>query len=131
MNKRWLGLGLALFLCGCGNQDVECLGRVCRKTAGKLDTLTGGAREKLADGWQAVRAAWGEATLDSRVATRLRWDKALTDAEVKVSATGPGTVQLQGTVADLAEKQRAVELANSTQGVEKVEDLLEVRGAEK
>jgi osmotically-inducible protein OsmY len=131
MSKRWnlSWLGLTLLMCGCCAQDADCLARVGRKTAARFDGLTGGARGKLSDGVQAVRAAWGETALDSRVMLRLRWDKTLADADIQVSTTGPGVIQLSGAVADAAQKSRAAELARATQGVEEVNDGLEVKEA--
>ena len=122
---RWLCLALACAAAGCG-QDADCLARVGTKSAAKLGAMTGGARARLSDGWQAVRGSVGEATLNSRVAVRLRWDKELAGADVQVQSSGPGVIRLQGTVADLAQRQRAVSLARSTQGVEAVTDELKV-----
>jgi osmotically-inducible protein OsmY len=123
---RVIWLSLALWTCGCGDQDADCLARVCSKTAGKFEGLTGGARGKLTDGVQAIRAAWDGTALDRRVALRLRWDKTLADADVQVSVSAPGVIQLTGTVADPAQKTRAAELARATQGVEEVDDQVEV-----
>ncbi len=122
---RWLCLALLGLAAGCG-KDADCLARVGKKSAARLDAVTGGARARLADGWQAVRGSVGEATLDSRVAVRLRWDKELAGADLQVSSPAPGGVRLQGTVADLRQRQRAVALAQSTQGVEVVTDELKV-----
>ena len=129
MNKercgRWLCLALACAAAGCG-QDADCLARLAKKSAARLDAMTGGARARLTDGWQAVRGSVGEATLNSRVAVRLRWDKDLAGADIQVHSPGPGVIRLQGTVADLRQRQRAVALAQSTQGVEAVTDELKV-----
>jgi osmotically-inducible protein OsmY len=121
----WLCLALACAAAGCG-KDADCLARVGRKSAAKVEAVTGAARAQLSDGWQAVRGSVGEATLNSRVAVRLRWDKYLAGADVRVHSPGPGVIRLQGTVADLAQRQRAVSLARSTQGVETVTDELKV-----
>jgi osmotically-inducible protein OsmY len=60
------------------------------------------------------------------VLTRLRWDKGLAGTAVQVDTPGTGVVRLQGTVADDQQRRRAVDLAESTQGVEKVVDELTV-----
>ncbi|HEY7152804.1 MAG TPA: BON domain-containing protein [Gemmataceae bacterium] len=120
-----LALGLALAVCGC-SQDADRLGRVCHKVAAKFDGVTEGLRGKLHNGAGAVRGSLSEASLDSRVALRLRWDKDMTGAEVQVSAVGPGVVELRGTVADLRQHRRAVQLAETTVGIEKVLDYLTV-----
>jgi osmotically-inducible protein OsmY len=119
----WLCLALAWAAAGCG-KDADCLARVCKKSGARLDAVTGGARGRLTDGWQAVRGSVGEATLNSRVAVRLRWDRELAGADIQVDSPGRGVIRLRGTVADLTQRQRAVSLARSTQGVEAVQDEL-------
>ena len=126
-DRRWLGAALALLVCGCG-EDVDRLGRIGSKAAGKFQDMTGGRNGKLADGWQAVCGALGDTTPEARVAVRLRWDKQLSDADIQATTTGPGVVRLQGTVADAAQQQRAKELAESTQGVEQVVNELAMGG---
>lgn len=55
------------------------------------------------------------------------WDHSLCEVEIQVQLVNSGTVRLMGTVtAD--QKRRAVEIAETTQGVEKVVDELEVAG---
>ena len=118
--KRWFGAALALLVCGCGGQDVDHLGRICSLTAGKFNEMVGGPHGKLANGWDAVCGAISESTPDARVATRLRWDKELANADIQVLPDGAGVVRLQGHVSDDAQQKRAGELAESTQGVEQV-----------
>jgi osmotically-inducible protein OsmY len=118
---RWAWLGAALLSCGCG-KDADRLSRMCSLTAAKIEAMTGGFRAKLTNGLQAAR---GETGLDSRVATRLRWDKAMDGADVRVSITD-GVVQLEGTVVSAEQQRRAVDLATTTTGVEKVESKLKV-----
>jgi hypothetical protein len=118
--KRWVAAALALLVCGCGGQDVDRLGRICSMTAGKFNEMVGGSHGKLANGWDAICGAISESTPDARVATRLRWDKALTNADIQVQPAGPGVIRLQGNVIDANQQQRAAELAESTQGVEQV-----------
>ncbi len=118
--KRWSLAAMALLVCGCGGQDVDRLGRICTMAAGKFNEMAGGAHGKLANGWDAVFGAISETAPEARVSARLRWDKALEKADIQVLQTGPGVVRLQGNVIDEAQQQRAVELAESTQGVEQV-----------
>ena len=126
--KRWLWLGLVACACGCNGEDAARLTRIGNKLAAKFENATGGARGRLAGGWQAVRGSLSESTLDSRVAMRLRWDKWLAGSDVRVRSAGPGVVRLEGAVPDGAHRQRAVDLARSTLGVEKVEDALSPGG---
>lgn len=110
-------------LCGCGD-DVDHLERVFDKTAAKFDGATESMRGKLQNGEKAVRGVIAETSLDTRVVLRMRWDADLVGAEVQAQQIGPGTVELTGTVNDLAQQRRAVELAQTTVGVEKVLDRL-------
>jgi hypothetical protein len=66
-------------------------------------------------------ATGGNATpLDARVRWRIRWDKALAGADIQVDSPTGGVVQLRGVVNDLTRQRRAVELAETTEGVDKV-----------
>jgi hypothetical protein len=120
LNSRrriWLAIGFLLAAAGCNTNDRDHLARAAIRAKMKLDNLTGGT-ENLATGWHGM-------TLDVRVSARLRWDKTLTGEKIQVTASG-GVISLSGRVRDLNQRRRAVELAESTTGTEKVEDLLEV-----
>jgi osmotically-inducible protein OsmY len=119
---------LVVLASGCSREDADRLARIGSKTADKLDGITAGARGKLANGWQAVRSSLGDATPDSRVDLRLRWDKALAGTSLRVTSPSPGVVRLQGEVGDMEQRRRAVGLAETTQGVEKVVDELTLPG---
>jgi osmotically-inducible protein OsmY len=112
-------LGLSLGACGCG-QDADVLARVSRRAADRLQTAGRGAAGQLTPRLEAARA---DPTLATRVACRLRWDQLLAGAAIEVSAA-EGRVELTGTVADEAHRRRAVELAETTAGVEQVIDSL-------
>ena len=120
--RRRIWFVVAILTCGCG-KDSERLSKVCSLTTAKIETMTSGVRAKLKNG---VEAARGETGLDSRVATRLRWDKEMDGADVRV-LVADGVLQLEGTVVSAAQQRRAVELATTTMGVEKVESKLTVR----
>jgi osmotically-inducible protein OsmY len=120
----WLLVGLVGMACGCDNDDASRLARVGQKAVAKAGGLGAGANQKLATGLHALQGDLDESALDARVAARLRWDKTLADTTIEVRAEG-GEVQLSGKVANLAQRRRAVELAESTLGSEKVTDGLE------
>jgi osmotically-inducible protein OsmY len=124
LSRLCLLAGLALAPCGCNNQDADHLANVARLSAAKVDELTGGAPGKMHNGIEAFRANWNEVTLQTRVASRLRWDKELEGLEIQVQMHD-GAVELSGAVANLTQRQRAVQLARSTTGVGEVIDLLE------
>ena len=123
--RQGLVLSLALASCGC-NQDADRLTRVFQKISSKFDGVTEGLRDKLHNGWGAVRGSVSEASLDNRVALRIRWDSDMAGAHVQVRLVGSGVVELTGPVADLTQRRRAIELAGTTIGVENVLDRLSV-----
>jgi osmotically-inducible protein OsmY len=125
----WKAALLLLAVCGCGREDADRLARVGRKTAAKFDDMTASARGKLSSGFNAVRGSLSDATTDSRVVLRLRWEKTLAGADIRVHMPSPGVIHLQGTVTDLEQRRRAVALAESTQGVEKVVDEMTIPGS--
>jgi osmotically-inducible protein OsmY len=109
---------------GCNGSDVDSLARVGRKLVTGVENAAGGSESRLATSVQAVRGSLGEASVDARVALRLRWDRELAQAHITVHLAGPGVVQLDGSVTEPALRRRAVELAQSTRGVEQVIDNL-------
>jgi osmotically-inducible protein OsmY len=124
--RRWARWALlALSAGGCQAKDSDTLARIGRKTAGKVEALVG-PRGHLAGGWEVLRGSLSDGALDSRVAARLRWDRYLAEADIQAHSPAPGVVRLRGTVADAAHRQRALELARSTAGVEQVLDELTV-----
>jgi osmotically-inducible protein OsmY len=122
----WLLAGLVVLGSGCSNEDSDRLARVAALAARKAEGATTGANSKVAASWQVIRANLDEVAVDARVAARLKWDKVLQDASIEVRSAGAGEVELKGTVRELAHRRRAVEVAESTIGVEKVTDGLEV-----
>jgi osmotically-inducible protein OsmY len=115
----------ALFLASCNSDETEGLARVARLSAAKLEEMTGGAPNKVAASFESMRANWNELALDARVSLRLRWEKDLQKAAIQVQA-GDGVVELKGKVADIVQRQRAVQVAQSTVGVVEVIDSLEL-----
>jgi osmotically-inducible protein OsmY len=127
MNKwrgwPWFLAGLVA-LGGCSRQDADRLARVGRKGMGKAEAAVGSLNNNLAHGWPGGVDAFGDAGLDQRVAARLRWDRTLAALTIDVQAHGK-EIELKGKVQDLTQRRRAVELAETTAGVEKVTDLLQ------
>jgi osmotically-inducible protein OsmY len=119
-----LGLALAVAAVGCSNDDPDHLARVAKCVAAKGEGLTGDA-DKTLTGLQALQTNMDELTLDARVSARLRWDKDLAGAQIQVQARD-GALEMTGTVRDLSQRRRAVDLAQSTVGTEKVVDRLEI-----
>ena len=116
----WLVLNMAVLATGCSRQDTERLARIGKHVAAHAETFTANCNAELGSSWSGAGKGVG-----ARVSARLRWDSSLAGLTIEVHATG-GTVELKGTVRNLAQRRRAVELAESTTGVEKVNDHLQV-----
>lgn len=111
-----------MLLAGCSRQDTECLGRIGRKMLERTQSATDEVGERLHAGWKNVRTETG---LRDRVEARLRWEKALVETNVEVHVTG-ADVELRGSVHTPEQRRRAVELAETTDGVAKVTAELRV-----
>jgi osmotically-inducible protein OsmY len=118
-------LVLAVLAGGCNREDTERMARLGRKVADRAEAVTTDQLVDLNRGWQAVQQSWQEGTLAGRVSARLRWDKKLADAQIQTLTTG-NLVELKGTVRDETQRRRAVDLAESTSGVEKVTANLDI-----
>jgi osmotically-inducible protein OsmY len=123
----WLLLGGLIGLAGCQQNDANKLQRVACKAAEKVQAAAGMAQEPVLSGWQMVRTNLDDMSPEGRVLARLRWDKLLASSPITVKAIG-GIVELKGSVPTEELKRHAVNLAQTTVGVEKVSDSLEVTG---
>lgn len=123
--RAWM-LGLILMglagLSGCNKQDKEIFSSVGRKVAIKLEDATGPARKKVEAGLKAMRGGILEGSLEDAVQFRFRTDKDLHQETIEVIHKGEGAILLKGELTDLGMKGRAIALAQTTKGVEKVED---------
>ena len=118
---------IALFLLLVGSRfqasDGDKLAAVSRLVVGKVRGAMPPA-DKLAGPVNAVRGLL-PSRLEDRVKARLETDRKLEGVAFTVSSDG-GVVKLSGVVPDAATRRWAVELAESTSGVEKVIDELAV-----
>jgi hypothetical protein len=128
MSRRWpipLALALAL-VAGCSREDVPRLARVGRKAAARFEGLAGGAHGRLITEVRQAVPVEGGPGLAQRVGQRLRWDRDLTGADLRVSSPSPGVIHLEGTVRGLDQRRRALDLSRSTLGVDHVVDRMTV-----
>jgi hypothetical protein len=112
---------ILLLLGGCKARDGDILVRVCQKTTQKAQVLVGNVPVKLVN---QLPATVSEASMATRVQNRIRWDRYLSRLDIDVQTTDAGTVTLRGNVPDLAIRQRILDLAKSTTGVQNVEDRM-------
>lgn len=120
---RFLSLG-ALLSVGCVRQDTEILSRVGRKLADRAQSSTSGLRDKLPF---HITTPGVEPSLADRVQQRIATDKLLATTTIDVVARG-AEIELKGAVDREEQKRRALDLAETTQGAEKVVDSIQVRG---
>jgi|SRR5579862_3981048 len=93
------------------------------------DKVNRGLREaetKLRETWADVQKATHRMTIKGRVYARLYWDKSLADAPFQVETKNGGVVVLKGSVPSAEARHHAVELAQSTVGVNETVDELGV-----
>jgi osmotically-inducible protein OsmY len=84
------------------------------------------AEKKLRETWGDIQKATHRMTVQGRVYARLYWDKSLAEAPFQVETKDGGVVVLKGSVPSAEAKHRAVELAQSTVGVNDTVDELGV-----
>jgi osmotically-inducible protein OsmY len=82
------------------------------------------AERKLRETWGDIQKATHRMTVQGRVYARLYWDKSLAEAPFQVETKDGGVVVLKGSVPSAEAKHRAVELAQSTVGVNDTVDEL-------
>jgi osmotically-inducible protein OsmY len=90
------------------------LGGIGRKLLERASAVSANARQPL----DALNVARGD-NLAERVRLRLRWEKVLAEAQIEIIANGK-EIELKGNVKNMEQRRRAVELAESTTGVERV-----------
>jgi osmotically-inducible protein OsmY len=121
-----LGVLLLVFAAGCSPRDGDVLRKIVRKMGDRLEDTTRPVSQLAG----TARAPAVRTDLAARVQARLRWDRYLDGARFEVRDQGKGVVVLSGQVAEDSVKQRALELAKSTAGVESVTDEVKVAEAD-
>ena len=120
---------------GCEKEDPEHLANLAKKVASRaepaVNTLDAQWIQRFRTSPEAPPAPLpaavpvGEPDVVARVTSRLRYEKSLAGSSIQVVAI-EGGLELKGKVQGAAQKKRAVELAESTTGVDRVSESLEV-----
>jgi hypothetical protein len=110
---------------GCQSKDAEHLAEFGSRLAESVRNWAGPNGRPI-HGLESVPLRIGELALDARVTARLKWDKELAESAIQARSIGESVVELSGKVASTEAQRRAVELAQTTVGVEKVLDKLEI-----
>lgn len=95
----------------------------------RLDQGISQLSEEVQQGWASLRQTVDRMGVQGRVYSRLRWDKEIATAEIDVEVAEEGVVALRGEVKNPQAKRKAVELAKSTVGVQRVIDELSIQPA--
>jgi hypothetical protein len=118
----WCGVGVVVAAGGCNQTDRDCLTRATRRVAAQFEWLRQHAPREL----EAAPLVSEPLTPVGKVRVRIQSDRYLRPLGLRVSGEGT-SVTLAGEVPDEAYRVRAVELAQSTVGVEQVVDQLHCR----
>ena len=120
--------GMCVLFAGCTQQDTDCLARIGRKLADRSQGAAGTIRNHVEGDLKVlphVAMPTKDSGLKEKIEARLRWDALLADVKIDVQVTG-AEVELKGTVKNEAQRRRAGDLAETTAGVQAVNDSLKV-----
>jgi hypothetical protein len=106
---------------GCNRSDGDRLARVAGTVTQKIQELLP-ERTPLTGSFGLDNSAG----LENRVRDRFKFDRYLAPLPIEIDANDGNIVRLRGAVDDTVLKQRAIEIAESTVGVEKVVDEIVV-----
>jgi osmotically-inducible protein OsmY len=123
----FIGCGCAA-LAGCNQQDSEILARIGHKLLDRSHTTAEAIRAQVDGDLKGLpQAALGgrECGVKEKIEQRLRSDAMLADVRLEVRVSGD-EVELRGTVKSDAQRRRATDLAETTAGVQAVNDLLKI-----
>ncbi len=125
-----LGLTLTVGTWGIAQQPKtsETLGEKVEDVVEGIKRSARTTSESLKEEYQKVRASVHDMGVQSRIYSRLHWDKDLNNSKLELEFK-EGTVTLHGTVKSLVVKAKAAELARDTVGVDRVDDHLTIEPA--
>jgi len=92
----------------------------------KVDRGVRAVESRLRETWGDIKRGTHRMTIQGRVYARLYWDKSLADATLTIETKDGGVVILKGSVPTREARRRAVELSQSTVGVNETTDELAV-----
>jgi osmotically-inducible protein OsmY len=122
-----LGAG-CIALTGCSQQDSDTLARIGRKLVDRSQATAGTIRMRVDADLQGLpqgALTGNDLGLKEKVEVRLRTDTLLMGLRLDVKVTGD-EVEIKGTVKNETQRHRATDLAETTAGVQAVNDLMKV-----
>ena len=122
--KQWLfAFGLLFCVAACNRNDAEALSRIGKKVATHAKTSAGELGGKVDLRWAG---GLREPSLQEKIHDRLRFENTLMDVTLEVTVKEK-EVELKGTVKTATQRQRAIELAETVAGVDRVNHDILVR----
>jgi len=117
-------MGLALLTCACFAQQTlgEKLGEGLQNVGRGMKRGVLEVGDVVKRQFETVRSDVNRMGIQSRVYSRLHWERSLYDSRLEVHMLRDGTVLLRGTVPDQEARERAVEIARNTVGIMAVID---------
>lgn len=129
MRGPTLGLFLCILITGCDDREMMKVRKVGDKVLDKVGQLGQEALAKMQRTVAEIPKTPEKWPLLDRVQARLRWDQPLVKAPIHFRMEGDVLV-VEGRVASASLKKRALDLIQSTTGVEQVKDRLEVEATD-
>jgi hypothetical protein len=111
-------------LVGCSDADAQKISNVSKRTLQRAEEFTTTTREKFKKSLRPPDRSSTSLDAALRVQHRLRWDSSLQGTDIRVNLSGENLV-LSGAVQE-TQRQRAIEIAESTVGVGKVVDTMQL-----
>lgn len=118
-----------------GQQDAQEKKGTAQRAGERIDQAVQEIKKGVQDIGDTVHDRWLRAKtsvenmgVESRIYGRLHWDKALRDAKIDLDVRD-GVATLRGEVPDAVARTKAVQLANDTVGVNRVDDRLTVHAS--
>lgn len=121
-----MAAGSALFVAGCSDQSGQTVGQKVDRAADKVAASTEKAADNVGAATQKAGDKIDDATITTKVKTALMAEPGLKSLEINVD-TRDNNVTLAGTVASPELKQKAMQIAQSVEGVKSVSDQLVVK----
>lgn len=124
--------GTALFTAGCSDRSNETVGQKVDRTTDKMATSTERTADKMATSTERAAdktaAVIDDATITTKVKAAVLAEPGLKTLQINVD-TKNGLVTLNGTVDTPQLKERAMQVAQSVEGVKSVSDQLVVKAS--
>ncbi len=116
-------------LTGCDEKELQKIRKVGDKALDKAGQLALDAWNKMQRPGIEPTATTESYSLVQKIQFRIQWDQQLTEVPIQISVEH-NQVKLNGEVPSEELKKRALDLVQSTKGVEKVIDLLTIKKAD-